>query len=72
MIQTEKYKLYNGDCLDVMQKLSEENIKVDLILTDPPYNTTGFKWDSMIPLDEMWVLLKQLRKTDKVKTTSLS
>ena len=29
------YKLYNGDCLEVMDKLIEEGIKVDCILTDP-------------------------------------
>lgn len=33
-----RYKLYNGDCLEVMDKLIEEGIKVDMILTDPPYN----------------------------------
>ena len=27
---------------------------VDLILTDPPYGTTACKWDSVIPLDQMW------------------
>ena len=31
------YKLYNGDCLEVMDKLIEEGIKVDCIVTDPPY-----------------------------------
>lgn len=31
------YKLYNGDCLEVMDKLIEEGVKVDFILTDPPY-----------------------------------
>ena len=33
----DRYKLYNGDCLEVMDKLIEEGIKVDCILTDPPY-----------------------------------
>lgn len=33
----EKYKLYNEDCLQVMDRMIEEGIKVDLILTDPPY-----------------------------------
>ena len=32
-----KYKLYKGDCLEVMDKLIEEGVKVDMILTDPPY-----------------------------------
>ena len=31
------HKLYNGDCLEVMDRLIEEDIKVDCILTDPPY-----------------------------------
>lgn len=33
-------RLYNGDCLEVMDKLIERGVKVDLILTDPPYNLT--------------------------------
>ena len=49
-----RYKIYQGDCLEVMDKLIEKGIKVDMILTDPPYGTTRNKWDSIIPLDEMW------------------
>ena len=33
----ERYKLYNGDCLEVMDKLIEEGIVFDAIITDPPY-----------------------------------
>ena len=33
----ERYKLYNGDCLEVMDKLITEGIKVDTIIIDPPY-----------------------------------
>ena len=29
--------LYNGDCLEVMDKLIKDGIKVDAIITDPPY-----------------------------------
>ena len=36
-IITENYKLYNGDCLEVMDKLIEEGVKVNCIITDPPY-----------------------------------
>ena len=28
-----KYKLYQGDCLEVMDKLIEEGVKVDAIIT---------------------------------------
>ena len=31
------YKLYNGDCLEIMDRLVDEGVKVDCILTDPPY-----------------------------------
>ena len=31
-------KLYNGDCLEVMDKLIEGGLKVDAVICDPPYN----------------------------------
>ena len=55
-------ELYNGDCLEVMDKLIEEGIKVDAIITDPPYGTTACKWDSIIPFDKMWERLNKLIK----------
>ena len=57
-----KYKLYQGDCLEIMDELIEEGVKVDMILTDPPYGTTACKWDSVIPLDKMWERLNKLIK----------
>jgi len=30
--------LYNGDCLEVMDKLIEQGVKVDYTFTSPPYN----------------------------------
>ena len=30
-------KLINGDCIDEMQKLIDDGVKVDMVLTDPPY-----------------------------------
>ena len=30
-------KLYNGGCLEIMDKLIAEVMKVDAIITDPPY-----------------------------------
>ena len=56
------YKLYNGDCLEIMDKLIKEGVKVDCILTDPPYGTTACKWDTVIPFDEMWERLNNLIK----------
>ena len=34
------YELYKSDCLEVMERLIEEGIKVDMILIDPPYEKT--------------------------------
>ena len=56
------YKLYNGDCLEIMDKLIEEGVKVDCILTDPPYGTTACKWDTVIPFNEMWSRIDKLIK----------
>jgi len=54
--------LIHGDCLIEMDKLIEQGIKADAIITDPPYGTTSCKWDSIIPFDEMWERLNKLIK----------
>lgn len=59
--------LYKGDCLEKM-KLIKDN-SVNLILADLPYGTTDrngkkgsriFKWDSVIPLDDLWAEYKRI------------
>lgn len=57
-------RLYNGDCLEVMDKLIERGVKVDLILTDPPYEVTQNKWDSIINLDVMWDKINKIKKSE--------
>jgi len=63
--------LFKGDCLEKM-KLIEDN-SVNLILADLPYGTTDrngkkgsriFKWDSVIPLDELWAEYKRILVTN--------
>lgn len=54
--------LYNGDCLEIMDKLIEDGVTVDVIITDPPYGTTACKWDNVIPFDKMWLRLNKLIK----------
>ena len=56
------YKLYHGDCLEVMDKLIEEGARVDMVLTDPPYGTTACKWDNVISIDKMWEKVNKLIK----------
>ena len=57
-------ELYNGDCLKIMDELISQNIKVDAIITDPPYGTTACKWDSVIDFKEMWKRLNLLIKSN--------
>ena len=59
---TEDFKLYNGDCIEVMKSLIADGIKVDAIITDIPYGTTACAWDSVIPFDDMWCCIKKIRK----------
>jgi len=49
--------LYFGDCLDVMPQL---DVKVDMVLADPPYGITQNKWDSVISLADMWAALQEI------------
>ena len=55
-------RLINWDCLEEMDKLIEQGVKVDAIITDPPYGTTACKWDSVIPFEAMWERLNKLIK----------
>lgn len=57
-----KIDLYKGDCLEVMDKLIDEGVKVDAVITDPPYGTTACKWDNIIPFKPMWERLDKIRK----------
>ena len=60
MFENKSYELYKGDCLEVMDELIEQGIKVDMILCDLPYGTTQNKWDSCIPLNLLWNRYNQL------------
>lgn len=49
-----------GDCLEVMKDIPDGSI--DMILCDLPYGTTRNKWDSIIPLDELWTQYERIIK----------
>lgn len=36
-------KIYNEDCMEGMKRIPDASI--DLIVTDPPYNTTDCEWE---------------------------
>lgn len=46
------YDLHLGDCLQLMRAIPDGS--VDMIMCDLPYGTTQNKWDSILPLDELW------------------
>ena len=65
--KTELGTLYQGDCLEVMDGLIKEGIKVDAIITDPPYQTTACAWDTLIPFNKHIIATKGRSK----KTTPM-
>ena len=52
--------IYNEDCLVGMKRIPDKS--VDMILCDLPYGVTKNKWDSVIPLDELWKHYKRIIK----------
>lgn len=52
MLNKFKNSLIEGDCIKELKKFPDKSI--DLILCDLPYGTTQNKWDSVIPLDQLW------------------
>jgi DNA modification methylase len=55
-----KNKIYLGDCLEIMKEIGDNSI--DMILCDLPYGTTQCKWDSIIPLEDLWLQYNRICK----------
>ena len=59
-------KLHNEDCIEQMQKMIDEGVQVDSVVTDPPYelNFMNKSWDStgIAFQKETWELAFQLLK----------
>jgi DNA modification methylase len=45
-------QIWEGDCIPLMNAMPEAS--VDVVLADLPYGTTRNKWDSVIPLEDLW------------------
>ena len=54
--------LIHGDCLEEMKDI--ENKSIDMILCDLPYGTTRNKWDSIIPLNLLWIEYERIIKNN--------
>jgi len=57
-------RLINGECLEVMDKLIKEGVKVDAIICDPTFGTTNRKNDVVLNYEEMWSRLLLLRRNN--------
>lgn len=53
-------KLYNNDCLEIMNDISDKSI--DMILCDLPYGITKCIWDKVIPNNLLWQQYKRIIK----------
>ena len=53
-------KIYLGDCLELMKDIPDKSI--DCIICDLPYGTTRNYWDSVIPLENLWVEYRRIVK----------
>lgn len=53
-------KIILGDCIDEMSKMPKGC--VDMILCDLPYGTTQCKWDTIIPINELWKQYERIIK----------
>jgi site-specific DNA-methyltransferase (adenine-specific) len=56
--------LVNADCFDVFPFIEDKSI--DAIICDLPYGTTACKWDSILPLDKLWIEYKRILKPSGV------
>ena len=65
---TSRINLFHGEALTIIEMLSKKGIKVDAIITDPPYGTItkDNSWDIVIPMDKMWESLKTVLKPNGV------
>ena len=60
--KTDKCKLYQGNCLEVMEQLETKLIKLNF--TDLPYGTTAPEWDKIIPMQPLWKEYKRVLSND--------
>lgn len=63
-------KIYNEDCLEGMKRIPDGS--VDCIVCDLPYGTTRNQWDSVIPIDELWLQYKRIIKKKRSCSTFLA
>lgn len=53
-------ELWLGDCLKLAKQFPAG--MVDMVFADLPYGTTSCKWDSIIPFEDLWAMLRHVCK----------
>lgn len=54
-------KIYNIECIEGMKQIIPDK-SIDMILCDLPYGITACRWDSVIPLDQLWEQYERIIK----------
>lgn len=62
MGKSDRYELYQGDCLEIMPTLAAGS--VGLILRDLPYGTTQCSWDIILPFERLWSSYRVVARLD--------
>jgi len=57
-------KLYNADCIELMQRLINKGIQVDAIITDPPYGYLDHKLDRWFDNQKFFKFAYEIIKKD--------
>ena len=57
-------RMYLGDCLSVLKRIPDK--MVSLIACDLPYAQTSHSWDTMLPLEDLWMQYKRVLKPNGV------
>ena len=57
-------KVYNADCLEIMQRLVNKGMQVDAIITDPPYGYLDHKLDRIFDYQKFFKLAYEIIKKD--------
>ncbi|MBY2477538.1 site-specific DNA-methyltransferase [Clostridioides difficile] len=63
MLNIEKYRLINGDCIEEMDNIEDESI--DLILCDLPFGVTSCEWDKVIDFKRLWKQYNRIIKPNR-------
>lgn len=59
---TDKITVTNEDNMELMARYPDNYF--DLLITDPPYNTTNLEWDNKIDFDSLWKEWNRIVKED--------